>query len=135
VPGYRLGPLQFATGMSGLNAWTYLYVCLAIMPVISFLSFSQPYVLTEIIGIPPDHRLSFDLNFYRRREITIQNVRRQNGCAQAAIDAIATGQVNVDPQVTHHFPLAETREAFELVADYRDGVIKACLRPADSGGG
>lgn len=53
-PGYRLGPLEFATGMSGLNAWTYLYVCLAIMPVISFLSFSQPYVLTEIIGIPPD---------------------------------------------------------------------------------
>ena len=52
--GYRLGPLQFATGMSGLNAWTYLYVCLAIMPVISFLSFSQPYVLTEIIGIPPE---------------------------------------------------------------------------------
>jgi MFS family permease len=40
--------------MSGLNAWTYLYVCLAIMPVISFLSFSQPYVLTEIIGIPPE---------------------------------------------------------------------------------
>ncbi len=53
-PGYRLGPLEFATGMSGLNAWTYLYVCLAIMPVISFLSFSQPYVLTEIIGIPPE---------------------------------------------------------------------------------
>lgn len=54
APGYRLGPLEFATGMSGLNAWTYLYVCLAIMPVISFLSFSQPYVLTEIIGIPPE---------------------------------------------------------------------------------
>lgn len=53
-PGYRLGPLEFATGMSGVNAWTYLYVCLAIMPVISFLSFSQPYVLTEIIGIPPE---------------------------------------------------------------------------------
>jgi MFS family permease len=54
APGYRLGPLEFATGMSGRNAWTYLYVCLAIMPVISFLSFSQPYVLTELIGIPPD---------------------------------------------------------------------------------
>jgi len=54
APGYRLGPLEFASGMSGLNAWTYLYVCLAIMPVISFLSFSQPYVLTEIIGIPPE---------------------------------------------------------------------------------
>jgi len=53
APGYRLGPLEFATGMTGRNAWTYLYVCLAIMPVISFLSVSQPYVLTEIIGIPP----------------------------------------------------------------------------------
>ncbi|MCB1598332.1 MAG: MFS transporter, partial [Gammaproteobacteria bacterium] len=52
--GYRLGPLQFADGMSGLNAWTYLYVSLTIMPVISFLSFSQPYVLTEIIGIPAE---------------------------------------------------------------------------------
>ena len=40
--------------MSGLNAWTYLYVSLTIMPVISFLSFSQPYVLTEIIGIPAE---------------------------------------------------------------------------------
>ncbi len=53
APGYRLGPIEFATGMTGRNAWTYLYVCMAIMPVISFLSFSQPYVLTEMIGIPP----------------------------------------------------------------------------------
>ena len=53
APGYRLGPLEFASGMSRRNAWTYLYVCMAIMPVVSFLSFSQPYVLTEIIGIPP----------------------------------------------------------------------------------
>ena len=53
APGYRIGPLEFAAGMSGRNAWTYLYVSLAIMPIVSFLSFSQPYVLTEIIGIPP----------------------------------------------------------------------------------
>lgn len=54
TPGYRLGPLEFATGISGTNAWTYLYACLAIMPVISFLSFSQPYVLTEIVALPPE---------------------------------------------------------------------------------
>ncbi len=53
-PGYRFGPLEFASGMSGRNAWTYLYTSLAIMPIVSFLSFSQPYVLTEIIGIPPE---------------------------------------------------------------------------------
>jgi len=54
APGYRIGPLEFAAGMSGRNAWTYLYVSLAIMPIVGFLSFSQPYVLTEIIGIPPE---------------------------------------------------------------------------------
>jgi MFS family permease len=52
--GYRIGPLGFAAGISGRNAWTYLYVSLAIMPIVSFLSFSQPYVLTELIGMPPE---------------------------------------------------------------------------------
>lgn len=52
--GYRLGFLQFAPGIDGRNAWTFLYVNLAIMPIVSFLSFSQPYVLTEIVGIPTE---------------------------------------------------------------------------------
>ncbi len=52
--GYRLGPLQFASGITATNAWTYLYSAFAIMPIVSFLSFSQPYVLTEIVGIPPE---------------------------------------------------------------------------------
>jgi threonine dehydrogenase-like Zn-dependent dehydrogenase len=82
-----------------------------------------------IVGIPPDHRLSFDMNYYRRREISIQNVRRQNGCAKAAIDLIASGRVNLDPQITHHFSLAQSQEAFDLVADYREGVVKAIINP------
>jgi MFS family permease len=52
--GHRIGPLRFASGVSSLNAWAFLYVAFAIMPIVSFLSFSQPYVLTEIIGIPPE---------------------------------------------------------------------------------
>lgn len=50
--GFRLGPIQFAQGISGLNAYTYLYVSLIVMPIVSFLSFTQPYVLNEIVGIP-----------------------------------------------------------------------------------
>lgn len=52
--GYRLGFLQFAPAIGRRNAWTFLYVNLAIMPIVSFLSFSQPYVLTEIVGIPTE---------------------------------------------------------------------------------
>ncbi|MCL4790642.1 MAG: MFS transporter [Gammaproteobacteria bacterium] len=49
---FRLGPIQFAQGITGLNAYTYLYVSLIVMPIVSFLSFTQPYVLNEIVGIP-----------------------------------------------------------------------------------
>jgi len=49
---FRLGPIEFARGISGLNAYTYLYVSLIVMPIVSFLSFTQPYVLNEIVGIP-----------------------------------------------------------------------------------
>jgi len=52
--GFRIGPIEFAAGISGVNAWTFLYVNLMIMPIVSFLSFSQPYVLNEIVGIPPE---------------------------------------------------------------------------------
>jgi L-iditol 2-dehydrogenase len=82
-----------------------------------------------IVGIPPQHRLSMDMNFFRRRELSVQNVRRQNGCAQKALDLIASGKVSLDPQITHHFSLDQTQAAFDLVADYRDGVVKAMINP------
>jgi MFS family permease len=49
---FRIGPIVFARGITGLNACTYLYVSLIVMPIVSFLSFTQPYVLNEIVGIP-----------------------------------------------------------------------------------
>lgn len=49
---FRLGPIEFAPGISGVNAWTFLYLNFMIMPIVSFLSISQPYVLSEIVGVP-----------------------------------------------------------------------------------
>lgn len=84
-----------------------------------------------IIGIPPESRLSFDMNYYRRKELSVQNVRRQRGCVRDAIEMIASGRVNVDAQITHRFTLARSQEAYDTVADYRDGVIKAMIRVSD----
>ena len=80
-----------------------------------------------ILGIPLTERISFDINKLRRKEICVQNVRRQNNCTQAAIDLIENRQVEVDFMATHFFNLEETQEAFELVSGYRDGVIKAMI--------
>jgi L-iditol 2-dehydrogenase len=45
-----------------------------------------------------------------------------------AIDMVASGKVNIDPLMSHRFPMAETQAAFDLVAGYRDGVIKALIQ-------
>ena len=53
---FRIGPIEFAPGISGINACTFLYLNFMIMPIVSFLSISQPYVLSEIISIPPEEQ-------------------------------------------------------------------------------
>lgn len=80
-----------------------------------------------LIGIPATNRVSFDINLLRRKELCIQSVRRQNHCVQTAIDRIATKQVDVAPLVTHRLPFAQTPAGFDMVAHYRDGVVKAMV--------
>lgn len=80
-----------------------------------------------LVGIPRLERISFMIDKIRRKEITIVNVRRQNECTQRAIDSIAGGKINVDFMITHRFKLEQTQQAFDMVAEYRDGVIKALI--------
>ena len=80
-----------------------------------------------MIGIPEVDRVSFSIHTLRRQEIRLQSVRRQNQCMAPAIELVSNGAINVDQLVTHHFPLAETKKAFDLVADYRDGVVKSIV--------
>ena len=81
-----------------------------------------------LVGIPEVDRVSFPIEMLRRREIVIQNVRRQNEC-----NAAGTGLVTAFPDltanmVTHRFPAEQTQAAFDLVASYQGGVIKAMVQ-------
>jgi L-iditol 2-dehydrogenase len=80
-----------------------------------------------LIGIPEVDRISFAIDLLRRKELCIQNVRRQNECMQPALDLIEQQGMSVDFMITHRFPLDRAQEAFDLVADYRDGVVKAMI--------
>ena len=81
-----------------------------------------------IVGIPEIDRISFDISKVRRKEISIQNVRRQNNCIQPVIDLIASGKWSPNFMVTHSFPFEKTEEAFKTVANYEDRVIKALIK-------
>lgn len=80
-----------------------------------------------VVGIPEVSRVSFDVDTCRRREIRIQNVRRQVHCVQTALDLVEAGRPDVGFMITHRYPLEKTPEAFRLVSGYRDGVIKALI--------
>jgi len=80
-----------------------------------------------IVGIPEMDRISFPIHTLRRKELTIRNVRRQNECMDDAIALVASGRVDVSPLMTHNFDMADSQAAFELVAGYRDGVVKALI--------
>jgi L-iditol 2-dehydrogenase len=86
-----------------------------------------------VIGIPEVDRTSFPIHTLRHKELRIENVRRKNQCIAPAIELVARGAVNLDPLITHHFSLAETKAAFDLVADYRDGVVKAIIHLSAQG--
>ena len=87
----------------------------------------KPGGLLLIVGIPAEEQISFNINKIRRKEITIQSVRRQNECLRPAVGRIASGAINVDFMITHRGGLQEVRDLYDLVADYRDGVIKAVI--------
>jgi L-iditol 2-dehydrogenase len=93
----------------------------------------RPGGVGVLLGIPAEDRIDFDIHTARRRELVLQNVRRQNRCLQTALDLVTRGAVNVDPLATHHFDLQHTQEAFETVAEYRDGVVKAMIHVNKAG--
>ncbi|MBP7050085.1 MAG: alcohol dehydrogenase catalytic domain-containing protein [Phycisphaerae bacterium] len=80
-----------------------------------------------LVGIPREDRVCFAIDKIRRKEITIINVRRQNRCTEKTIELVASRKIKADFMVTHRFPLDRIQEAFEMVAGYRDGVVKAMI--------
>ncbi len=80
-----------------------------------------------LVGIPDFDRWSMPVDTGRRKEIAIQNIRRQVDCVESALESMATGRIRAGMMATHRFGFRDTREAFELVAEYRDGVMKAMI--------
>ncbi len=80
-----------------------------------------------IIGIPEFDRWSFPVDKLRHKEISIQNVRRQNNSLEQTLALLDENKVDVSLMPTHRFPFIRTQDAFDLVAGYRDGVMKALI--------
>ena len=80
-----------------------------------------------VVGIPEFDNWSMNVEKTRRKELSLQFIRRQVNCTGQAIEMMNDGRINVGNMVTHRFPFNRTKEAFDLVTAYSDGVMKAMI--------
>jgi MFS family permease len=65
----KLGFLWFTPGVTGLNLATMFFAGFGTMAMISFMSFMQPYVLTEILHVPAASQGSLTGNLHAFQEV------------------------------------------------------------------
>lgn len=80
-----------------------------------------------VVGIPEFDRWSMSSELCRRKEISLQFIRRQVDCVEETLEKMKKREIDVSNMVTHRFPFGNTREGFELVREYADGVMKAMI--------
>ncbi len=80
-----------------------------------------------LIGIPEFDQWALPADQIRRKEITLVNVRRQNQALKETLDLLISGKAKVGKMPTHRFAFKQSKEAFDLVATYGDGVMKAMI--------
>lgn len=88
----------------------------------------RPAGRAAMIGMSKEDAIALPLAQLNPQELTISLVNRYNGTWPLAIALIASGRVDVDPLVTHHFGLDQTAEALLLGSHVPDSV-KAVVHP------
>ncbi len=89
--------------------------------------------LVVLVGIPTGNRFTLDAALVRRKGVTIKMSRRMRHVYPRAIAMVAAGRVRLAPLATHRFALDGAPAAFELQAEYRDGVVKSVVLPSGDG--
>jgi L-iditol 2-dehydrogenase len=84
-----------------------------------------------LVGIPAHDRTEFGHSVPRRKGLTVRFARRMKHTYPRAIalydHPLMTGVV--DGIISHRYPLTDTAHAFDVVMNYREGVLKAIVTP------
>ncbi len=88
----------------------------------------RPAGRAAMIGMSKEEAIALPLSQLNVNELTISLVNRYQNTWPLAIALIASGRVDVDPLITHHFPLEQTEDALLLGSTVKDSV-KAVIHP------
>ncbi len=80
-----------------------------------------------LVGIPSQPEIP--VNFWPAldREARIHVQKRSNGNDHHALEMLERGVIDSGDIMSHRFPLERGQEAFEMMAEYREGVIKPLI--------
>ena len=85
------------------------------------LALIKPGGKVTLVGIPSDNRTSVDAATVRRKGLALQWVRRMKHTYPRAIQLVKSGKIDVRSLVSHHIPLEDVENAFEI-AQKREGL-------------
>lgn len=88
---------------------------------------ARPAGRCVLVGISGEENGVFPVDIARRKELTITWCRRFLFNFPTAIDLVASGRIDVKSMITHSYPLDRSLEAFNLVEQAADGVLKASI--------
>ncbi len=80
-----------------------------------------------IIGTAPDDQILFSSASARRKGLTLRFVRRSLNTLKPCVGLAENGNIALDKLVSHTFSHTKIDEAFRVVDQYADGVLKALI--------
>jgi L-iditol 2-dehydrogenase len=86
----------------------------------------RPGGTVMMIGILSELYPKIDIHAAMHKELRLQTLKRSNHRAQEALDLMSSGRVPT-ALLTHSLPLEETPKAFDMMANYTDGVGKVVV--------
>ncbi|RPI03018.1 MAG: alcohol dehydrogenase, partial [Calditrichaeota bacterium] len=80
-----------------------------------------------VVGIPENDQHPFSASAARRKGLTFRFVRRSLHTYPRVFSLMQKGIIDVRSMVTHVMPFPRVSDAYDLVDNYQDGVIKAVI--------
>ena len=81
-----------------------------------------------LVGYSPTGEVTLPMGMALDKELTFKTVFRYRNSYPTAINAVASGQINVKDIVTHTYEFADIKQALDDAINKKDEVVKAAIR-------
>jgi L-iditol 2-dehydrogenase len=81
-----------------------------------------------LVGMTPKDEVEFNFMKLMGKEGVLKTIFRYRNLYPVAINAIASGAINVKSIVSHEFDFENTKEAFDFVVNNARDVVKAVIK-------